>query len=421
MDVVVFCFTDKWQDWDVLGASTRSSQITQRLSRHPAVDRLLVVNTPSSMFKRLYDAARGRLTPDAHRVVDRDGLCELRQVGERAFVLDHVRLLPNERQSGICFAINGALFDRSLIGEIRYQTRRLGMRRPVIWLNGPLAVKYVDRLDGALCVYDTVDDWSQHPQYAGIRRTLAHTVDQAFRQADVVFSPHRFLDVERPLLRGKVFRQPNACDGDLFRPGPFRTPPELQDLKRPIIGYAGSIQDRLDVGIVRRLAEAMPEATLIFVGRVSNSEHIKGLASIANVNFLGHRRHEEIPAYLSSFDVAVIPHILDDFTRSMDPVKMYEYLALGKPVVASRNPQIEMYKDIIHLVDDAEMFVGAVRYELTRPRWEAELKSASRIAFARKHTWQQRVDDMVAIVLRYLGEGEETHGPFKNPARSLVT
>lgn len=396
MDIISFCFSDKWQDWDTAGDSMRSAQITRRLSEHAEVRRLLVINTPTSIGRRLADTVSP--PPAEYDIVDGGPMYEVRQVGDEAFVLDHTRLFPREAHLGLCFRANGMLHDGQLRRAIAKTASYLGIKQPVVWLNGPLMSKHIGALDERLSVYDTIDDWAHHPQFRGIRGTLERSLDDVFKRADVIFTSYRLLSDEVPGIADKTVLVPNAFDERLFKPMDYIEPDDIRHLPRPIIGYAGSLQERVDVGVIKRLAEMFPHGTVVLIGRVFDESYFEPVKDMPNVRFLGKKRHDLIPSYVSHFDVAVIPHVLNEFTKSLDPVKLYEYLAMGKPVVASYNPQIESLHGLIDLAADADSFIGYVGRALVSDPAIEKMKKQERIDFASGQTWQTRVDRMVETV-----------------------
>jgi hypothetical protein len=144
IDVVLFCFTEKWWDWERDGFVQRTACLAERLAADPRVRGLLVVNAPSSIFAAV--------------AKDRPAGAGLREARPGVFVLDHVRLLPRERHNSWAMIVNGVLHDRAFKRRLGEAISTLGMRDPIIWLSGPTVARYASVFPESTVVYDAVDD-----------------------------------------------------------------------------------------------------------------------------------------------------------------------------------------------------------------------------------------------------------------------
>ncbi len=160
--------------------------------------------------------------------------------------------------------------------------------------------------------------------------------------------------------------------------------------RRPVLGYVGWISARTDVELVRLLAFRRPGYDIVLVGpehesRLTNS----GLLALSNVRWLGEVKNADIPSVLATFDVCLIPHLDSDYARSMSPLKLLQYLASGKPVVATDVSGLDIAHDLIRIESDPGRFIEAIDEQLTTDTVAA---SKQRIEFARTQTWESRAD-----------------------------
>src|SRR3989339_394952 len=178
-----------------------------------------------------------------------------------------------------------------------------------------------------------------------------------------------------------------------------------------IIGYHGIIQFRLNLSIFGYLAEKHPDWHLVIIGpnKISGWEFFtrnkhwkniqnetKNLAKkFSNIHFLGGVPYESLPNYLKCFDVAIIPHRVDALTQSMNPLKIYEYLAVGKPIVASAVPGADQFQDLIKLAVSPEDFSQKIEKALSEDNEELKQR---RINMARQHSWENRIALMLDII-----------------------
>lgn len=252
--------------------------------------------------------------------------------------------------------------DASLRRQVERAVRRTGLTRPVLWLNdtalhGLTANRWPT-------VYDITDDWLSSGATGRELRRLAAREAEALAAADevVVCSPE--LARRRGATR-RVELIPNAVDAAAFR-SPRSRPPDLPPA--PTAVYLGTLHDdRLDVDLVASLAAARPELNVVLVGPDSLSERSRTvLRNLGNVHVLGARPYAEVPGYLQHADVVIVPHAVNEFTESLDPIKAYEIAALGRPTVATPVAGFRGMSEPV-VVADREAFVSAVDDALAGP------------------------------------------------------
>lgn len=248
--------------------------------------------------------------------------------------------------------------------------RRLGLRLRHEWT--------------ARLLYDCMDDWQNWPTEPLI--SAANLADERalITESDVVVVTATEL-ATRVLNRGvRPLLAPNAADYDFFAHAEDNG--QLSRWQGPIIGYYGAIAAWFDAEAVEMIARQRPAYTIILIGQVHGRD-LASLRALPNVHFLGEKPYKDIPGMLRRFDVALIPFSLNALTSAVDPVKMYEYLSQGKPVVASRMPELLQFQDNLYLADSSADFVAKVDLALTSD--SAELR-VERMRFARHHTWTAR-------------------------------
>jgi glycosyltransferase involved in cell wall biosynthesis len=237
------------------------------------------------------------------------------------------------RQTKIAPRRAGTFVDRLLSGGVLRAARRLGFSRPLLWINDPGRAPLLERA-GWPALYDITDDWlvAERSPRERARITAAERSLMARCAAVVVCSPHleRIKGAIRP-----VTLIPNAVDVERYR-RPAARPADLPPGRTAV--YVGTLhEDRLDVDLCLRTARRLSGAgALVFVGPDALSpSNATSLRAEPNVVVLGARSHVTIPGYLQHADVLVVPHVVSEFTESLDPIKLYEYLAVDRPVVST--------------------------------------------------------------------------------------
>jgi glycosyltransferase involved in cell wall biosynthesis len=247
--------------------------------------------------------------------------------------------------------------DGRLARSIMRAARKLGMRHPLLWINDPGMAPLAER-SGWPTLYDVTDDWLAADRPAAeLQRTAANEAT-LFRLAReiVVCSP------ELARRKGKhraVALIPNAVDVDAYR----RPQPRPADLPTgPVALYLGTVHaDRIDVDLCEATAQALGAAgTLVLVGpNLLGADDVRRL-EVAGARLLGPRRRDQVIGYLQHADVLVVPHVVDDFTDSLDPIKLYEYQAVGRPVVSTAVAGFRDADDPRVTIADGAGFAAAV-------------------------------------------------------------
>lgn len=184
-----------------------------------------------------------------------------------------------------------------------------------------------------------------------------------------------------------------GCDVSLFDKNLINElPSEFEKIKKPIIGYIGALFSlRLDIEVLVHIARQRPDWQIVLVGPEDEAFKASELHHIENVHFLGAKKMEELPQYLMAFDVALNPQKLNEVTIGNYPRKIDEYLAMGKPTVATRTTAMEVFEDYTYLAETKEEYVELIALALEENSPE---KEKAREVFARSHTWTNNVNEI---------------------------
>jgi glycosyltransferase involved in cell wall biosynthesis len=190
-------------------------------------------------------------------------------------------------------------------------------------------------------------------------------------------------------------------------------PADIARLPRPLLGYSGLIADRLDLDLLRYVAAAHPEWSLALVGTVDDRRcgaELSALGRMANVHFLGRKEIGQVPHYVKAFDVCLIPYTVNERAENASPLKLYDYLAAGKPIVTTDFPAARQFSDVVHIADSREEFARYVAEALSERDSSLPLK---RRRVAASHTWEDRVSqvsDLIRACLAQADQGFEIQG-----------
>lgn len=359
---------------------TNRQQIMIRAARRG--HRVLFVETSDFVGKRVASAKRQWATPlDAIDGVEVTSLHNIAPFAQRYAIANELN-----------FRLGGA--------AVRRAAARLERPR-VLWIYDPRGAAAIGRFHEDLVVYDCVDDYGQQVGDSHRAQKLISRLDrEVATRADLVFTTTPRLRTRHDRPRGGVHLVPNVGDFEHFRPAADRSTadPELLALPRPVIGFAGNlIETKVSFDLLERVAEAFPDGTLLLVGpaQPSVAGRLRRLVdSHTNVRFTGLRPYETLPAAVAAFDVALIPYVLNDYTRSVFPLKVYEYLAAGKPVVASGVPSVSTLAPHLKLADDPAAFVEAIADAVAA----GDAGKEARIAVASANTWEHRAGTILGLI-----------------------
>lgn len=291
----------------------------------------------------------------------------------------------------------------------------MGLESPVVITTHPLVAGFADLSWARAVTYYALDDWTEHPGY----RPWWAPYRESYRR--IRERGHRVAAVSAPLLArlapgGAGLVVPNGLEptewegeGSLRdRDGSVRWSSEAAAARRPadsvarplgvagpLVVYAGTLDARLDVDWLMQTARALPEATIALVGPVVDASHLEPLRAVSNIEFRDPLPRAELAALLRSADLGVIPHRRSPLTEAMSPLKLYEYLAGGLPVVATDLEPMRGIDPQVLLVGPGGDFAGAAREALALGR----AREDTRRQFVRDNSWRSRHDALLALAL----------------------
>jgi glycosyltransferase involved in cell wall biosynthesis len=251
-----------------------------------------------------------------------------------------------------------ALLQKELLDEL---LRRYAVRRFVLWYYTPMALAFSRHLQPVSIVYDCMDELSA---FAGAPRALRDREAELMVRADLVLTGGQTLYEAKRGLHPNVHAFPSSVDVKHFAKA-RRSQAEPEDqakIARPRIGFFGVVDERMDMELVRGVAEARPDWQIVLVGPTCKIDPAT-IPSLPNVHRLGRKPYEQLPAYIAGWDVAILPFARNESTRFISPTKTPEYLAAGKPVVStSIRDVVRPYgrQGLARVADTVPEFVAAI-------------------------------------------------------------
>jgi teichuronic acid biosynthesis glycosyltransferase TuaH len=282
----------------------------------------------------------------------------------------------------------------SFLSQVRRAGESLGLRAPLLWINDHGAGHLAGRLGERAVIYDITDDWTQMPSIPEPEREWIRSADQKLcHAADLVVVCSKALERSRVGRCRRMERVPNGVDAAHYRVE-GGAPVKLGE-RPPVFGYLGTLHgDRLDLSLVVALALRCPEARVVLCGPdYFRAEERNRLLAQPNVEILPPVPYREVPRVLQGFDVCLVPHHCSAFTESLNPIKLWEYFACGKPIASTPVAGFSDYPDLVCLGRGSEGFTAACRRALE----EGGEGSKQRLREAEAHSWKKRVDQLTEI------------------------
>lgn len=312
----------------------------------------------------------------------RGTLSSPRVVRERLWVCRHFLPLPYHAATALTSTrAANRIGQRLLAPALRKDLRTLRMQQPVVIAGLPHAVDALPRLPRRCLVYHCADDYAS---VRGFPSTLPAVEADLCRQAQLVITTSETLCQDRRKFNEHTYWVPNGADVAHFAQA-AEPAAELRALPRPVIGFVGGLSQWVDIPLIAALANARRAWSFVLIG--PSSIDMSAVAHLGNVHLLGPRPYQQVPSYLAAMDVAVIPFRDEPVTYHADPIKAYEYLAAGVPVVATDMPALRRLQPLVRLAHGNTAFLAQLDAAVADGR---DARFHERQAEASKHGWDSR-------------------------------
>lgn len=290
---------------------------------------------------------------------------------------------------------------------LRTALRRLGAGAPILWLLRPFHADQIGLYGERLVVYHVTDEYSCFPAVTDVAGFVQE--EQALiRQSDLVIVTSPGLLASKSRFNPRTHLVPNAVDYAGFQAAlaAGQRLPALGDgeaaIGRPRIGYVGALNKKVDFDLIAQVARARPEWQFVMVGALDTTgrpDLVNAVQPLANVHWLGRVPVEQVPLAIAGMDVCLLPYVRDTWTANVDSLKLYEYLACGRPVVATDVPAARGFAHLVHIATGPEAFVSAINTALIA---DSPAAAQARRAAAAANTWEMRVAQIEELLAEAL-------------------
>lgn len=293
--------------------------------------------------------------------------------------------------------IIGALNNCLIKLQIKILCLLLRIFRPILWLENLRAADALEWFKPLIVVYH-VSDLFEECSYTGNKNILREREQKIRTKSDLLICVSKKLYETKAAQRDNVFYLPHGVDFELFRKAadsdnnPIK---ELSSVPRPIAGYYGTLTALNDIEMLHYCATRLRDVSFVLAGQITGGDY-RELSKLPNVYFLGRLPYEKIPSLCACFDVCLLLWKMSKWIQFCNPLKFFEYMASGKPIVSVSIAEIaENYSDIVSVAETKQEFCRAITWELNNDTPE---RAYRRIEIAEQHSWNNHVEHLSQLL-----------------------
>lgn len=386
------------QSWDIPIGSNAID-----IAKEMAVEnRVLYVNSPLDQMTLL----RNKPTTETQHRLDvlKKQKEPLRKISDSLWVMDFPFSIwsVNKLPDGFLFDFFNKLNNKKIFNYVRKVAAELNFKNPIHFIDNDIYRSFYSKeiLKPVLSVYYrrdnllAIDFWKKHaPRLEPI----------LIAKSDLVVANSPQLAAFARQFNSRSFDVGQGVDLSAYDLSlEFETPSEFDSIPKPRIGYIGDITSlRLDADLIYELAKSKPDYSFVMIGRVDKPFASHAMNTLKNVHFLGSVAKNMVPTYMSALQVCLNPQLLNELTIGNYPRKVDEYLALGKPVIATKTDTMELFREHSYLCSSVADYQEAVEKALQE---DNDQKANERITFAKSHSWKNNVNNIFKYIQEALSK-----------------
>jgi glycosyltransferase involved in cell wall biosynthesis len=382
------------QPWDItIGSNCKN--IAAEIAKH---NRVLYVNRPldrlSKYKNRHNQQIKNRLESIKHGINSLAKISGNLWVLNPRLVLESINFLP----PGRIYRFLNKRNNKKLAHEILGACRELNFKEPILLIDDDFfnGLYLKDFIKPSMFIY-YIRDFLLSQKYFKRHGFTAEPL--IIKKADAVAANSKYLADYAAQYNAHSADIGQGCEVDEFVAVPAAMPSDISNISYPVIGYCGSLTStRLDIDLIHFIAAEQPGWNVVLVGPEDDAFKNSSLHELKNVYFLGAKQPTELPWYVHAFDVCFNPQLLNQMTIGNYPRKVDEYLAAGKPVVATKTTAMEMFGQLVYLCNNKEEYIEKIQLALNEAKIKEKMED--RILLAQSHTWEASVKELYKLIIK---------------------
>jgi teichuronic acid biosynthesis glycosyltransferase TuaH len=383
--------TAPFHDWKKClreGFRDRDAHFIEHLLEHRAVEKVLVINRPMTYPEMLARRTSWK-TPGDILLQQRN--FQLVQVHNKGYVLDYLsgrslqHILLQRKWYIYAFAME------DFVNSVLKACGALGMEEISCFSNHVLAAGLFRQIASGACVFDADDDWLRFPKLKGIQDDLrtAYRVYAKVASIWTTNSEQNQKNFAREFGVKDIIVIRNGVDEERFQTE-YPIPEDLKMISRPIIGFGGRINHLVDAELLNRVVQQNRDKSFVIVGEILDGRVFRAIVNHPNLFYLGDKHYDEYPAYVTNFDVCIMPYVIGGRAHGGDAIKLYEYIAAGKPVVSTNGNGAENLREYVRIANGSQEFSEAINRSLSEPGQQKEILL--------EFTWRHKTELLISLM-----------------------
>lgn len=390
LDLIILPFHD-YKKWLNEGFRTRDAHLFQHFKNNKNVNKILVINRPVSLVEMIVKRIKWK-TETKNKEIYSEKNWRIVETESNSYYLDILSMdifkviLEKKKWWNTIFNSN------EIISIINKACDILELENRCILLQNPMAIGVVGKLNEKKFAFDAIDNWLYHPQNKKYYDLIQKNYNIIDEKADVIFTVSESLKGVFK-LQNNIHCIPNAVDKDYFK----ECIRSYCNNKTMTIGYVGKIQDRVDFDLIEKCLIEFNDCKFLFLGPVlSCHEKVKYLSTkYKNIEFVGDIHYDILPRKMKEIDIAIIPHLVNNFTESMSPLKLYEYLSAGKQVITTKIAGVNEFSKYVYISENKEEFIINIKKAINLYKEEEDIDKKIVDLIKYHYTWESKCDLMI--------------------------
>lgn len=392
IDLIIFPFHD-YKKYEKEGFRTRDAHLLKSFQNIDVINKILMVNRPVSISEMIIKGRNKFI--DSGIPIFKNKNYQISKVSPNTFVLD---IFVKEVFTPLFLRLRWweTIFNKKWIQKIINESISfLEMENNVLFFQNPVTVKISKNIKHKLTVFDAIDNWTIHPQMKLIHGVAAEGYKYVKQNFDLIFTNSNKLKEFLANEKTPPIVIPNGVDVDKFRKE-YDCPKDLIKIKRPIVGYAGKLQQRFDVDLMKKMAFKFPKVSFVIIGQLLDKKWMRPIKNINNIYYLGDKHYSQVPSYVTNFDICIIPHNVGKGEVDGDAIKLYEYLAAKKPVITTKIGGVNVFKDHIYIAENHKNFMEHLQYLINNGIYSSDY------SISQEHTWDFKAQKIINKIFEKL-------------------
>jgi hypothetical protein len=275
--------------------------------------------------------------------------------------------------------------------------KRYSFNSYILWIGTPTASTFIDIFKPELIVYHAVDRYSEFP-FVDKNKILSYE-EKVAQKANIILCTSDAIKADLVKYNKAIHTVTHAVDFEHFHSVVNKIPDDIKHIEKPIIGYFGGLSERVNFNLLTKIAVHYPHVSIVLIGKKLTD--IRILKKYPNVHILGYKDFNSLPNYLSQFSVCLIPYHVNELMKGVDPIKLREYLCLGKPVVSVDLPEVRKLKNLVYIGKNEHSFIMRVGEALNE---KDDNIREQRIRATIQDNWFNKMNKISSIINNYYPE-----------------